>query len=627
MSFFYIRNSFALVCLCMLSLQSYCIQPLEIQGLKFQPRIIGGTPSIIAYPWMVALKQDEAQFCGGVLIHPYYVLTAAHCLESVAANDINLVIGTNDYTQADQGEVRSANYIISHQAYSLSSLEHDIAVIRLSEPSTKTPINLLSTQQFSENITQNTQLTIMGWGLTNESDDGSSSQLLQQVDVSFQQQSVCSAAYGGLSQGYWDNAYCAGEVSGGKDSCSGDSGGPSVIKIDDQWYLTGLVSWGDGCARAESYGVYTKTSSYIDWIEQRLFALSVLGEPKIGFMAYERSKVGDYSLINNSKKDISLDNYYIEASSANAFELDLNNWSLNNDVVPANSQCSFTVNAMGNNVGEHNGVMVFEYQDSGNVVKLKESLNSKVLSVLDVPQANLPWSFFSGTKTNIDPLTEHSEPWYGINQGADVVLSSGAISHSERSILLTYLNGPQAQENLYLKFDANVSSTFPDVLYITLNEHIYNPVSVSATPAHTLLDATGLNQWFTYGLALEEGLNHVMFLYIKDAQGTGGRDQALLDNFRVCTSLDNSEASCSSAAGFYNNEVIGQLDDPLPSQTLSCTKNKHSYKYQALVAEESEEISPSIHKKSSGGSLAVPFLLGLFLLLFNRSNVRIHKKS
>lgn len=617
---FYTLKAFALVFMCMLSLHAYCVQPMEAQGAKFQPRIIGGTPSAITYPWMVALKQDDTHFCGGVLIHPYYVLTAAHCLENSRTSDLTLVIGSNDHTQVDQAEVRNASYIISHDGYSLSSLEHDIAVMRLSEPSNKTPINLMSPSKFSSAITQNTPLTVMGWGLTNEADEQSSTTLLQQVDVSYQQRDVCAAAYGGQSESYWNNAYCAGEVSGGKDSCSGDSGGPSVIKVDDQWYLTGLVSWGDGCAQAEAYGVYTKTSAYIDWIEQRLFSLSVVGESKIGFVGYERSKVGNFTLINNGEIDISIDNTYAEASSANAFELDANNWPLTNNVVPANSQCKFTINALGHNVGQHDGEMVFKYTEGGTSQSLRQPLNSKVLSTLDIPAANLPWPFFSGTKTSIfDPLTEHSEPWYGINQGGNVVLSSGNLNASERSILLTYLNGPQPSENLYFKFDAKVSSLYPDALLLTLNEQFYNPESLNAASPHTLLEATTLNQWYTYGLPLHEGLNHVMFLYAKDSKDSAGSDQALLDNFRVCTTLDNSETNCTSAAGFYNNDAIAQLDDSLPNQSLTCTANTQNYKTQDLVEKSEEQLAvPAARSKSSSGSLNLYFIFSFFVLFLIR---------
>ena len=610
-------KALAFVFTCLLSAQLHATPASVDKSKSIQPRIIGGTTSVANYSWMVSIKQDQEHFCGGVLIHQYYVLTAAHCLQSVAAQELTLVIGSNDHTQFTEEEMHSAQYFINHEGYNIDTFKNDIAVIRLSSPSNKTPINLLSTHTFSSNIVQKSQLTVMGWGVTDEDDFNSAPTLLRQVALSYQDQDVCEAAYSDESPAYWDSAFCAGEVSGGKDSCYGDSGGPMVIKVDDQWHLAGLVSWGNGCALAKAYGVYTKTSAYLDWIEQRLFSLSLLGESKIGFVAYERSKVGHFSLINNSPQDITINNHYIEANSANAFEVDAHNWPLNNNVVPANSQCDFTVNALGNNIGQQDTALVFEYIKGESTQQLIRPLNSKVLSPVLIPAADLPWPFFSGTKTqNLDPKTEHSEPWYGINHGGDVVLSSGNIAESERSILLTYLNGPQAQENLYLKFDAKISTLYPDYLIVTLNEQFYNPQSLNAGSAHTLLDATALNQWFTYGLPLQEGLNHVMFLFLKDGQGSGGNDQALINNFRICTTLDNNEENCSSASGFYNNKVITQLDDPQPEQTLTCTINEQRYAFKALVETPKIETEPPVTKrKGSSGSLDIFCLIFLSVFL------------
>ena len=67
-----------------------------------------------------------------------------------------------------------------------------------------------------------------------------------------------------------DTMICAGLDKGGKDSCQGDSGGPLFFNKEDRNYLIGLVSWGEGCARANKYGVYSKVNNQVDWISQQI---------------------------------------------------------------------------------------------------------------------------------------------------------------------------------------------------------------------------------------------------------------------------------------------------------------------------------------------------------------------
>lgn len=104
-------------------------------------------------------------------------------------------------------------------------------------------------------------LTTAGWGRTSEG--GSSSDALLKVEVPFVSANKCSASY---PNQITDRMICAGFDEGGKDSCQGDSGGPLVKGNGSSRVLVGVVSWGEGCARPGKYGVYSKVSSVIDWI-------------------------------------------------------------------------------------------------------------------------------------------------------------------------------------------------------------------------------------------------------------------------------------------------------------------------------------------------------------------------
>lgn len=108
---------------------------------------------------------------------------------------------------------------------------------------------------------------VTGWGYTRERSGRSVEQpspTLMQVDLPLVSMEQCASAYPGE---IWAGQLCAGYSAGTKDACKGDSGGPLVVPGGPgRWTQIGVVSWGEGCARANAYGVYTRVSSYIDWI-------------------------------------------------------------------------------------------------------------------------------------------------------------------------------------------------------------------------------------------------------------------------------------------------------------------------------------------------------------------------
>uniref|UniRef100_A0A8C8K5W0 Vitamin K-dependent protein C n=1 Tax=Oncorhynchus tshawytscha TaxID=74940 RepID=A0A8C8K5W0_ONCTS len=67
-----------------------------------------------------------------------------------------------------------------------------------------------------------------------------------------------------------DNMLCAGNSEGGKDSCTGDSGGAYILKEGDYFWAAGIVSWGINCGEPGQYGVYTRVANYVDWIKKTI---------------------------------------------------------------------------------------------------------------------------------------------------------------------------------------------------------------------------------------------------------------------------------------------------------------------------------------------------------------------
>jgi hypothetical protein len=237
----------------------------SVQAASYSSRIIGGGAATVdTYPWMVSVqtKSDGEHFCGGSLIAGSYVLTAAHCLEDTPTSDIQVVISEFDLknTSSTEETIQVKNVFV-HEGY---GDDHDIAVIELASPSNKTPVQLADAA-FNDAISIGANLTVMGWG-NQESEGESYPTILQEVQVPLADHAQCKANYADVEMNITENMICAGLPEGGKDSCQGDSGGPLVYQKDSKWFQTGVVSFGEGCAEKDFYGVYTKVSNYGDWI-------------------------------------------------------------------------------------------------------------------------------------------------------------------------------------------------------------------------------------------------------------------------------------------------------------------------------------------------------------------------
>ena len=576
-------------------------------------RIIGGEFVDQGYPWMVSIQKGY-HFCGGVLIAKDWVLTAAHCLDDKTPEELNLYIGLESLSFPSSGDVRKAEWFILHPDYNDRLFFSDLALIKLDRSATKTPINILNRRGTTE-LQQNEQLRVLGWGVT---ESGSTSRLLKQVDVSFQQDMICNSTYPINSiNNYWDRSFCAGEVSGGKDSCQGDSGGPVVVKANGEWALTGLVSWGSGCAQAGLYGVYSEVSAMGDWLEQRLNDVTLLGSEKMGFVGRGRDKPETFTVFNMSQDAQTV----INKSTNNVyFSIDDGNWLLDS-AIPSGYACDFKVNVQALYSGEYYGRVDVNLADKN----LSQDLNAKVLNTVQADALDTDWQFFSGTSQ----FTEHSTPWYTVadaQQGS--VMRSGDASLGGRSVLLTYLNGPVGNENRYIKFESNVTANGNNNNFLGLSINGKTVVNV------------GQQYWGTHSLALDAGVNYVTFIYF---QANTSKGYAKLNNLRVCSSQTN-EATCSSASGFYNADDLTTIDDPNPSDTwqsvcrdLNYTGNHLQFASRTdsdvIFKSEADRIAGSkvsgglLESRSGGGAMGYWLICLLLMMLpltpFRKATIRL----
>nr|ASL24503.1 serine protease cSP [Pacifastacus leniusculus] len=251
----------------------------SICGSPSGSRVVGG--DVIEYPgrwpWLAAVgfRQADGTFrsdCGGTLITRHHVLTAAHCFNEPGKRDPeDIRLGEFSLTRSNDGGTPQDFRISSKRdnGYNRRTKENDIMLLIMDRDVQFTDKIAPACLPFNErnNNFEGTSLTVVGWGRTTF-DSRTLSDVPMEARVPVVNTRTCNTNYQ-AAQGdkpVVDQRHlCAGSAS--KDSCSGDSGGPLNYKgSSGKYYIVGIVSFGVGCARPEFPGVYTRVSSFIDWI-------------------------------------------------------------------------------------------------------------------------------------------------------------------------------------------------------------------------------------------------------------------------------------------------------------------------------------------------------------------------
>ncbi|XP_060748465.1 transmembrane protease serine 9 isoform X2 [Tachysurus vachellii] len=275
---------FKTLCVLFLVLAKGCRSQLNVCGIaSLNTRIVGGQNAVQgSWPWQVSL-QVSSHFCGGSLINNGWVLSAAHCFNSISYTSVTVKLGMYALAGSNPNSVsRSIAAAYIHPNYSDSTSDNDLSLLQLSSPVTFTTyITPVCLAAAGSTLFTNLQTWITGWGNINTGVSLPSPGILQEVQVPIIGNRQCNCLYrvGSIT----DNMVCAGLLQGGKDSCQGDSGGPLVIKQGSQWVQAGIVSFGNQCALPKFPGVYTRVSQYQGWINQ----IITTNEP--GFLTFTSS--------------------------------------------------------------------------------------------------------------------------------------------------------------------------------------------------------------------------------------------------------------------------------------------------------------------------------------------------
>ncbi|MDL5156260.1 S1 family peptidase [Actinomycetospora termitidis] len=226
-----------------------------------QARIVGGEKtSTAAEPWVVYLTDSSGfQFCGGTLVAPTKVVTAAHCTASSPERKMFAVVGRDDKDSKAGTSVPIAKTWVS-PTFSAVGNGLDVSVLTLEKP-VDGPTLPLATAADSALYGAGTAARIYGWGATSE--NGTPSRYLLGATVPIRDDSYCKGSAASYDP---ELLTCAGFDSGGVDTCQGDSGGPLVAGGK----LIGITSYGDGCARAGKPGYYTRVGANSALIQKQI---------------------------------------------------------------------------------------------------------------------------------------------------------------------------------------------------------------------------------------------------------------------------------------------------------------------------------------------------------------------
>ncbi|XP_054738821.1 trypsin beta-like [Anastrepha obliqua] len=220
-------------------------------------RIVGGAATTISsVPWQISLQRSGSHSCGGSIYSSTIIITAAHCLQGVSTSILKIRAGSSYWNSG--GVLLQVSAYSNHEGYSSSTMQNDIAVIRLASSlsfsSTIKAIGLADTAP-----ADGAAAAVSGWGTTVSGSAALPTQL-RYVNVSVVSLANCSSSSYGYGNAVTETMICA--YTAGKDSCQGDSGGPMV----SGGVLVGVVSWGYGCAYANYPGVYSDVAALRSWV-------------------------------------------------------------------------------------------------------------------------------------------------------------------------------------------------------------------------------------------------------------------------------------------------------------------------------------------------------------------------
>ncbi|XP_069503750.1 complement factor D-like [Ambystoma mexicanum] len=225
-------------------------------------RILGGAqtePNL--RPYMASIQVNETHECGGLLITPQWVLSAAHCLPESNYSTLRILLGAHSLTEPEpHKQYFQIQKQVAHPNYTTSNNHNDILLLQLNETATLGPaVNVFPYEREDTDVQPDTMCRVAGWGMISLT--GRRPDKLNEVQVPVIARETCNRRDQYANE-LTKNMLCAGARR--KDSCEGDSGGPLICGEK----AVGIVSYGNRkCGNSKKPGIYTRISAYTSWID------------------------------------------------------------------------------------------------------------------------------------------------------------------------------------------------------------------------------------------------------------------------------------------------------------------------------------------------------------------------